>query len=163
MLHKDTGEQVALREERGVHVFDGWISLATTAGSKRSKVLSLTPSCGTRGFSMASHPSVSPQDEDQPMNPDDTVQVSEEVGGEGERNPILHEPVSTQQARREIQEHALTHPPPRSSCGHCLRVRGTRLPRYRSKTKEERVGPTVSVGCFFMGPSGHKVCSRCRQ
>ena len=43
MLHKRTGEWIRLREEKGVYIFDGWISAATTAGRKRSKVLSLTP------------------------------------------------------------------------------------------------------------------------
>ena len=42
MLHKHTGEWICLREHKGVHDFDGWISLATTVGRKRSKVLSLT-------------------------------------------------------------------------------------------------------------------------
>ena len=43
MLHKHTNEWVGLREEKGVHVFDSWISLAMTAGRKRSEVVSLTP------------------------------------------------------------------------------------------------------------------------
>ena len=43
MLHKHTNEWIGLREETGVYVFAGWISPATTAGRKRSKVLSLTP------------------------------------------------------------------------------------------------------------------------
>ena len=40
MLHKHTNEWIGLREEEAVLVFDGWISLATTAGRDRSKVLS---------------------------------------------------------------------------------------------------------------------------
>ena len=43
MFHKHTNEWIGLREEKGVYVFDGWISPATTSGRKRSKVLSLTP------------------------------------------------------------------------------------------------------------------------
>ena len=42
MLHKHTGEWIRLREERGVYIFDGWISAAKTAGRKISKLLSLT-------------------------------------------------------------------------------------------------------------------------
>ena len=40
--------------------------------------------CGSGGFSLAGEPIVRPQVEEQPMNPFDTVQVSEEVGVEGE-------------------------------------------------------------------------------
>ena len=43
MLHKHTNEWIVLREEKGVHVLDGWISPAMTAGRQRSKVVSLTP------------------------------------------------------------------------------------------------------------------------
>ena len=43
MLHKHTNEWIRLREEKGVYVFDVWISPAMTAGRKMSKVLSLTP------------------------------------------------------------------------------------------------------------------------
>ena len=43
MLHKYTNEWIGLREEKGVHVFDGWISPTTTIVRMRSKVLSLTP------------------------------------------------------------------------------------------------------------------------
>ena len=43
MLHKHTNERIGLREEKGVYVFDSWISPARTAGRKRSEVVSLTP------------------------------------------------------------------------------------------------------------------------
>ena len=43
MLHKRTNEWIGLREEKGVYVFDGWISPATTAGRKKSESVSLTP------------------------------------------------------------------------------------------------------------------------
>ena len=126
MLHKHTGERSGLHEEKGVYVFNGWISRAMTAGTKRSKVLSLTPvehgvDGGSCGFSPAGGPCVGPQVEDQPMNPDDTVHVPEEVGVEGgDANPARGVPSRTQPTRKEIQEHALTHLPPRSWCGHCL-------------------------------------------
>ena len=42
-LHKHTNEWIGLREEKDVYVFDSWISPATTAGRKRSEVVSLTP------------------------------------------------------------------------------------------------------------------------
>ena len=42
-LHKHTGEWNGVHEEKGVYVFDGWMSPAMTAGRKRSKVCSLTP------------------------------------------------------------------------------------------------------------------------
>ena len=86
MPHKNTGEWIGLREEKGGYVLEGWISLAMTAGRKKSVYLSLTrheryvdaaPVIFSR---QESHPQV----EDQPMNPDDTVQVSEEVCVEGE-------------------------------------------------------------------------------
>ena len=34
MLHKHTNEWIGLREEKGVYVFDGWVSPAMTAGRK---------------------------------------------------------------------------------------------------------------------------------
>ena len=43
MLHKRTNEWIGLREEKGVYVFDGWVSPAVTAGRKRSESVSLTP------------------------------------------------------------------------------------------------------------------------
>ena len=43
MLHKHTNEWIGLREEKGVYVFDGWVSPAMTAGRKRSEAVSLTP------------------------------------------------------------------------------------------------------------------------
>ena len=43
MLHKHTNEWIGLREERGIYVFDSWISPATTAGRKMSEVFRLTP------------------------------------------------------------------------------------------------------------------------
>ena len=68
------------------------------------------------------------------MNPDD-VQASEEVGDE--------EAIPT---RKEIQEHVLTHLPPRSWCGHCLRRRGTSLPhRITFAHVVERKGPVDST------------------
>ena len=88
------------------------------------------------------------------MNPDD-VQASEEVGDE---EAILAKALRspTQPTRKEIQEHVLTHLPPRSWCRHCLRERGTNLPHFRSKTEGEHVVPTVSIDYFFMGPSGQE-------
>ena len=88
------------------------------------------------------------------MNPDD-VQASEEVGDE-EAIPAKALPSPTQPTRKEIQEHVLTHLPPRSWCRHCLRGRGTSLPHFRSKTEGEHVVPTVSIDHFFMGPSGQE-------
>ena len=42
MLHKRTNEWVGLREGKGVYVFDGWVSLAVTAGRKGPESVSLT-------------------------------------------------------------------------------------------------------------------------
>ena len=42
MLHKHTNEWIGLRAEKGVYVFDGWVSSAMTAGRKRSETVSLT-------------------------------------------------------------------------------------------------------------------------
>ena len=58
------------------------------------------------------------------MNPDD-VQASEEVGDE-EAIPAKALPSPTQPTRKEIQEHVLTHLPPRSWCRHCLRGEGNK-------------------------------------
>ena len=103
-------------------------------------------------FSQAGEPSVSPQDEDQPMNPDDTLQASEEFEAEGEEAvPARGLPSPSQPTRAEIQERVLTHLPPRSWIGHCLRGRGTSLPHVRRKTEEEHV-----IDYFFMGPSGQQ-------
>ena len=88
------------------------------------------------------------------MNPDD-VQASEEVGDE-EAIPAKALPSPTQPTLKEIQEHVLTHLPPRSWCGHFLRGRGTSLPHFRSETEREHVVPTVSIDYFFMGPSGQE-------
>ena len=43
MLHKHANEWIGLREDKGVYVFDSWISPAMTVGRKRSEVVSLTP------------------------------------------------------------------------------------------------------------------------
>ena len=88
------------------------------------------------------------------MNPDD-VQASEEVGNE-EAIPAKALPSPTQPTLKEIQEHVLTHLPPRSWCRHCLRRRRTSLPHFRSKTEWEHAVPTVSIDYFFMGPSGQE-------
>ena len=88
------------------------------------------------------------------MNPDD-VQASEEAGDE-EAIPAKALPSQIQPTRKEIQEHVLTHLPPRSWCRHCLRRRGTSLPHFRSKTEGEHVVPTVSIDYFFLGPSGQE-------
>ena len=91
------------------------------------------------------------------MNLDDTVQASEEVGAEGtEAIPARGLPSPTQPTRKEVQEHVLTHLPPGSWCGHCLRWRESSLPHFRSKTEGEHVVPTVSIDHFFMGPSGQE-------
>ena len=88
------------------------------------------------------------------MNPDD-VQASEEVGDE---EAILAKalPSPTQPTRKEIQEHVLTHLPPRSWCRHRLTGSGTSLPHSRSKTEGEHVVSTVSIDFFFLGPSGQE-------
>ena len=111
--------------------------------------------CGTGGLSQAGKPSVSPQDADKPLNPDDTVQASEEVGAEGEEAlPARGLPFPIQPTHKEIQEDELTHLPPRSKCGHCVMVRVTSLPHFRSEAeKRGHVVPTVSIYYFFMGPS----------
>ena len=67
------------------------------------------------------------------MNPDD-AQASEEVGDD-EAIPAKALPSPTQPTLKEIQEHVLTHLPPRSWCRHCLRGRGTSLPHFRSQTE----------------------------
>ena len=85
------------------------------------------------------------------MNPDD-VQASEEVGDE-EAIPAKALTSPTQPTRKEIQEHVLTHLPLRSWCRHCRRERRTSLPHFRSETEGEHVVPTMSIDCFFMGPS----------
>ena len=124
MLHKHTNQWIGLREEKGVYVFDGWVSPAVTAGRKRSEAVSLTPyehnvDVAPVDFPRQEDSSVRPQDEHQPMNPDD-VQASEEVGDE-EAIPAKALPSPIQPTRKEIQEHVLTHLPPRSWCRHCLR------------------------------------------
>ena len=40
-------------------------------------------------------------------------------------------------------EHVLTHLPPRSWCGHCLRERGTSLQNFRSKAEGEQPFPLL--------------------
>ena len=135
MFHKHTGERI----RNGVHVFDGWISSAVKAARKRSEYLSLAPYERLVDVALVDFSGAicKAEVEDQPVSPDDTVQVSEEVGVEGEEaNLAPGFPSPTQPTRREIQEHVLTHLPPRSWCGHCLRVRRTSLPHFRSQTEE---------------------------
>ena len=80
------------------------------------------------------------------MNPDDTLRASEEVEVEGEEAiGARGVPSPTQPTRKEIQEHVLSHLPPRSWCGHCLRGRRTSLPHFRSKTEGDHVVPTASI------------------
>ena len=157
MLHKRTKEWIGLREEKGVYVFDGWVSPAVTAGRNRSESVSLTP--------YEHNVDVAPVDFPRPLNPDD-VQASEEVR-DAEAIPANALPSPTQPRREEIQEHVLTHLPPRSWCRHCLRETGTSFPHFRSKTEGEHVVPTVSIDYFFMGPSGQEeaqgVRAQCRQ
>ena len=105
-----------------------------------------------------------PQDEDVGFNVEDVpawpaLRASEESRWLKERKAIQAKGLSvspTQPTRKEIQEYVLTHLPPRSWCGHCLRVKGTSFPHLRSKTEGEHVVPTVSVDNFFMGPSGQE-------
>ena len=172
MLHKHTNEWIGLRAEKGVYVFDGCISPATTAGRKRSQVLSLTPyehnvDVAPVDFPSAGAPSVSPQDEDQLMNPDDTVQASEEVEAEGEEaNPARGLPSPTQPTSKEIEEHVMTHLRPRSWCGHCLRRRRTSLPHFRSRTEGSmlrRLCRLITSSWVHLDKRKHKVCSRCWQ
>ena len=66
------------------------------------------------------------------MNPDDTLQESEEVEVEGEvAIPARGLPSPTQP---EVNN----------------------LPHFRSETEGEHVVPTVSIDYFFMGPSGQE-------
>ena len=91
------------------------------------------------------------------MNPDATLQASEEFEVDGEEAvPARGLPSPTQPTRNEIHEHVMTHLLHSSWCGHCLRARGTSLPHFRSKTEGERVVPTVSIDYFFTGPSGQQ-------
>ena len=108
-----------------VYVIDCWISPAMTSGSTISKDFSLAPcersvDVAPMDFLPAREPSVRPQVEDQSMNPDDKRVASR---------------LQTQPTRKEIQEHVLSHLPPRSWCGYYLRGRGTSLPHFRSKTE----------------------------
>ena len=90
MLHKHKGEWIGLCEENGVNVFNGWICPATTVGRKRSKIFRLTP--------YEHNVDVAPADPQvrklKTMNPDDTVQASEE-----ERKPIWREACRLQRSR----------------------------------------------------------------
>ena len=150
MLHKRTNEGNDSWEEKiGVCQFD-------TVRTQRS--------CCTCGFSQAGESSVRPQDEDQPMIPDD-VQASEEVGDE-EAIPAKALPSPTQPTRKEIQEHVLTHLPPRSWCRHCLRERRTSLPHFRSKTEGSmwcRLCQSITSSWVHLDKRKHMVCSQCWQ
>ena len=89
------------------------------------------------------------------MNPDDTLQASEEVEVEGEEAiPARGLPSPTQQHPIKCCD---TY---RLSASQIvvwtLSERGTHLPHFRSKTEGQHVVPTLSVYCFFMGPSGQE-------
>ena len=112
---------------------------AMTAGRRRSKVLRLMPyehhvDVASCVFS-AGEPSVSPQVEDQPMNPEDTVQVSEEVGVEGEAA------TNTADTQRSTERRLDASASPRSWCGH-----GTSLPHFLSEMEEHVVPCAPDVG-----------------
>ena len=158
MLHKYTNEWIGLREEKCVYVFDGWISPATTAGRKRSKVLSLTPYEHSVDVAPVDFPR---------MNPDDTVPASEEVGGEGEEAiPAKGLPSPTQPTRKEIQEHVLTHLPPRSWCGHCLRGGEQAFRIFAVRLRGSmlcRLCQLITSSWVHLDKRKHKVCSRCWQ
>ena len=116
-----------------------------TSGSTRSKDFSLAPCERNVGvaptdFSPAREPSVRPQVEDQSMNPDDKRVASR---------------LQTQPTRKEIQEHVLSHLPPRSWCGCLLRGRGTSF-RIFAVRRREHVVPSVSIDHYFMGPPGQE-------
>ena len=114
MLHKHTNEWIGLRERKGVYVFDGWVSPAMTAGRKKLEFFSLTLNehnvdVAPCGFSQGRESSVRPQNQGQPMNPDD-LQASEEVGNE-EAIPAKALPSPTQTTRKERQKNVLTYSP----------------------------------------------------
>ena len=90
------------------------------------------------------------------MNPDDTLQASEEVDVEGEEAiPARALPSPTQPTRKEIQEHVLTHLADRG----VDTVRGGGEQAFRIFAVRRRGSmcvPTVSIDYFFMGPSGQE-------
>ena len=117
-----------------------------TSGSTRSKNFSLAPcernvDVAPMDFSPAREPSARPQVEDQSLNPDDKRVASR---------------LQTQPARKEIQEHVLSHLPPRSWRGYYLRGSGTSLPHFRSKTEGACCADCVNRLHYFMGPSGQE-------
>ena len=120
---QDEGPRVLpIVTEEGLHrCMNFRVALAHKASVSASKVchqgdrIIVIPSqdkvSGTSGFSPAAEPSVSHQVEDQPMNPDDTVQVLQEDSVEAEdANAARGLPSPTQPTRKDIQEHVLTHP-----------------------------------------------------
>ena len=114
---------MGLREEKGIYVFDGWVSPAVAAGRKRPESVSLTPyeqnvDVATVDFPKQENHPYDRRMKTNPMNPDD-VQASEEVGDE-QAIPNKSTSVSNT-ADTQIQEHVLTHLPPRSWSRQCLR------------------------------------------
>ena len=118
------------------------------------------------GFSPAGEPSVRPHVEDQPMNPDDTVQASEEVGDEGEEaNPARVLPSSTQPTRKEILENVLTHSASQIVVLTLSEGRGTGLPHFfaarrRGKCCVDCVNSLLLHG-VHLDKRTQKVCSQC--
>ena len=103
ILHKRTNEWIGLREEKGVYVFDGWVSPAVTAGRKRPESVSLTPYEHNVDVALVDfRRQENHQDEDQRMNPDD-VRASEEVGDD-EAILVKALPCPTQPTLKEIQK-----------------------------------------------------------
>ena len=79
------------------------------------------------------------------MNPDDTLQASEEVEVGEEAIPARGLPSPLQPARKE-----------NNVVWTLSEGRRTSLPHFRRKTEGEHVVPTVSIDYLFMGPSGQE-------
>ena len=86
-------------------------------------------------------------------DPGPELEVEQGVGQEARAAKTLASP--KQPTQREIDEHNISHLPPRNWCAHCVRGRAVSTP-HRSLPDEERRLPTVSMDYYFMGQDEEK-------
>ena len=83
---------------------------------------------------------------------------AEEGQGEDEQEARVAQVIKAPSAptRQEIEEHEVTHLPPRTWCHHCVEGRGIAAPHHDHEEEEGRL-PTLGTDFFHMGQSDEPV------
>ena len=79
-----------------------------------------------------------------------TAAVASPVGEETKAVP-LHGP--SEPTALEVERHSVAHLPPRTWCRHCVRGRGTAIPRKVGDGLEKMI-PTIAIDYMFWGERG---------